>query len=168
MSEAICDSEELLARYADCPRRLRAALAGLAEANLDRGPLTGGWTIRQIVHHVVDGDDLWKACIKAALGNSGAVFHLDWYWSMGQGLWAERWNYAGRALEPSLAFFAASRQHVVQLLEQVPQALERRIVIRWPGAREQEVAVWWVIEMQTRHGAGHIGDIQAIRQAHEL
>jgi hypothetical protein len=168
MTEQVHDLGDLLARYADCPLQLRAALAGLAEAGLDCGPPTGGWTIRQIVHHIVDGDDLWKACIKAAQGNSSAVFSLEWYWTVEQDVWAERWNYAGRALEPSLALFEASRHHVVQLLEHAPRALERRIVVRWPGAREQEVPVWWVVEMQTRHVEGHIGDIRAIREAHGL
>lgn len=30
---------------------------------LDAMPSGGGWTIRQIVHHIVDGDDIWKLCI---------------------------------------------------------------------------------------------------------
>jgi len=168
MIESSYDPIELLARYADGPRQLCAALDSLADAGLDRGPPQGGWTIRQIAHHVVDGDDLWKTCVKAALGNSGGVFTLEWYWTVEQDLWAARWNYAGRALEPSLALFEANRRHIVQLLEQVPQALERHILIRWPGAREQEVPVWWVVEMQARHAAGHVTDIQTIRQAHGL
>lgn len=168
MTAASYDPAELLARYVAGPRQLRAALAGLAEADLDHGPPAGGWTIRQLAHHVVDGDDLWKMCVKAALGNDSAVFALEWYWAVEQVLWAERWNYAGRALEPSLALFEANRCHVVQLLERVPQSLERCILIRWPGAREQEVPVWWVVEMQARHAAGHIADILAIREEHGL
>jgi len=161
-------SGELLGRYAGCPQLLRAALAGLVEADLDRGLPTGGWTIRQIVHHIVDGDDLWKACIKAALGNSSAVFTLEWYWTVEQDQWAERWNYAGRALEPSLALFEASRRHIVQLLEQVPSSLERHIMVRWPGEHEQNVLVGEVVEMQTRHVLGHIGDIRAVREMHGI
>lgn len=168
MTEQSYSPADLLARYTAGPRQLRAAVTGLAAAGLDRGPSQGGWTIRQIAHHVVDGDDLWKMCLKAALGNGSAVFALDWYWAVAQDLWAERWNYAGRALEPSLALFEANRLHVAQLLEQVPQSLERRITVRWPDAREQEVPVWWVVEMQTRHALGHIADIQSIRQAHGL
>jgi uncharacterized damage-inducible protein DinB len=168
MTEQSYDPGELLAHYAECPRLLREVLAGLGEVDLDRALAPGSWTIRQIAHHIVDGDDLWKACAKAALGNSSGVFTLEWYWTVEQDLWAERWNYAGRALEPSLALFEANRRHMLQLLEQVPQSLERSILIRWPGAREQEVPVWWVVEMQTRHVEGHIGDIQTIRQAHGL
>jgi len=44
----------------------------------------GAWTIRQIVHHVAGGDDLWKAAIKAAIGNSRGLFSYCWYWDKPQ------------------------------------------------------------------------------------
>ena len=49
------DSAELLSLYADGPAMLEAALVGLSESGLDRAKAPGEWTIRQIVHHVVDG-----------------------------------------------------------------------------------------------------------------
>lgn len=36
------------------PQRLRAALAGLSEDQLERPYRPGGWTIRQTVHHLAD------------------------------------------------------------------------------------------------------------------
>ncbi len=36
------------------PQRLRAAVAGLTEAQLDTSYRDGGWTVRQVVHHVAD------------------------------------------------------------------------------------------------------------------
>ena len=36
------------------PQRLRAAVAGLTEAQLDTPYREGGWTVRQVVHHVAD------------------------------------------------------------------------------------------------------------------
>ncbi len=39
---------------ADLPQRLRAAVAGLSDAQLDTPYRPGGWTIRQTVHHVPD------------------------------------------------------------------------------------------------------------------
>ncbi len=38
----------------DCPARLRAAVAGLDDAQLDTPYRPGGWTVRQVVHHVAD------------------------------------------------------------------------------------------------------------------
>ena len=59
-----------LALYADGPTQLEAVLMGLTESDLNLAQPGDSWTIRQIVHHLADGDDLWKTCIKAALGNS--------------------------------------------------------------------------------------------------
>ena len=39
---------------AELPSRLRGAIAGLSEAQLDRPYRPGGWTVRQLVHHVAD------------------------------------------------------------------------------------------------------------------
>jgi hypothetical protein len=36
------------------PARLRAAVAGLSEEQLDTPYRPGGWTVRQVVHHVAD------------------------------------------------------------------------------------------------------------------
>jgi uncharacterized damage-inducible protein DinB len=68
------DQTSVLAKYLEGPALVEQALAGLQDADLDVSPSQGGWTIRQIVHHIVDGDDLWKACIKAALGNEQGEF----------------------------------------------------------------------------------------------
>jgi hypothetical protein len=78
------DQDSVLARYMEGPALLERALAGIQETELDAPPSQGGWTIRQIVHHVVDGDDLWKTCIKVALGNEQAEFSLEWYWAQPQ------------------------------------------------------------------------------------
>lgn len=39
---------------AELPRRMRDAVAGLSEAQLDTPYRPGGWTVRQLVHHVAD------------------------------------------------------------------------------------------------------------------
>src|SRR5580692_2361681 len=36
------------------PERLRAAVSGLSDAQLDTPYRDGGWTVRQVVHHVAD------------------------------------------------------------------------------------------------------------------
>ena len=39
---------------AACPARMRDAVAGLSDAQLDTPYRPGGWTVRQLVHHVAD------------------------------------------------------------------------------------------------------------------
>jgi uncharacterized damage-inducible protein DinB len=168
MDKQASNHAKTIARYADGPNQLEAAISGLSEANLDIAERDGTWTVRQIVHHITDGDDLWKAFIHRAIGNPGAEFDLAWYWQMPQDEWAEGWAYASRAIEPSLALFRSNRAHTVQLLEQLPQAWEQSLYITWPNGEEQDVSVAWVVEMQAGHVTGHVDDIRRARKVHGL
>lgn len=46
--------EEWIAQIAACPAKLRAAVKGFSEKQLDTPYRPGGWTVRQVVHHVAD------------------------------------------------------------------------------------------------------------------
>ena len=160
--------DQLISDYGDGPNRLKAAIAGLSETDLDTALSPNSWTIREIVHHVADGDDIWKAFIKQAIGNPGSAFTLEWYWQIPQADWARLWRYEKRAIGPSLALFHASRDHIVQLLKHTPGVWEKSLRIRWTDGEEQDVSVQWVVEMQTRHIDGHVDDIGRIREAHGI
>ena len=45
---------ERIAQIAACPAGMRAAVQGLDDAKLDTPYRDGGWTVRQVVHHVPD------------------------------------------------------------------------------------------------------------------
>jgi hypothetical protein len=67
-----------------------------------------------------------------------------------------------------MTLFRANRRRIAQLVQHIPDALERSISIEWPHKPEEHVSVGWLLEMQADHGAGHIRDIEAIRRAHGL
>lgn len=46
------EREACLAKIEETPARMRAAVAGLNEEQLDTPYRPGGWTVRQVVHHV--------------------------------------------------------------------------------------------------------------------
>jgi uncharacterized damage-inducible protein DinB len=167
MTDTTQEPVATLACYAAGPAQLEAALSGLTDAGLDHCPTEGGWTIRQIVHHVADGDDLWGAFVKMALG-SRTGFSLQWYWAKPQDEWARVWRYADRAIEPSLALFRANRAHFVQLLGAVGDAWTRHMMVQWSDGQEETVTVGDVIAMQSRHVLGHIADIRKIRETHHV
>jgi hypothetical protein len=156
------DQSALLSRYLEGPDLLERAIADLTEAELDAPPSAGGWTIRQIVHHVADGDDLWKVGIKAALGNEEGEFAFEWYRALSQDAWAERWGYSRRPVDASLALLRAIRAHVAEIVERVPGAWTRSIGVPTPKGTEC-ISVREVIEMQTQHVEHHIDRIAAIR-----
>jgi len=166
MTEQAYTPSATLALYADGPAQLEAALVGLSESDLNLARTGDSWTIRQIVHHLADGDDIWKTCIKAALGNREGLFSLQWYWDKPQTEWAENWKYANRRIEPSLALLRANRHHIVDLIQQTPDAWEKSIRVKWPDGEEERITIGEVLEMQAGHVVGHIDDIQMIRQGH--
>ena len=167
MSAQLIDPDELIANYGNCPSQLEAAILGLSEINLDIGKNTESWTIRETIHHIADGDDMWKLFIKRAIGNPNGEYVFDWYWQVPQEEWAKRWNYKERSIESSLALFRANRSHIVQLLRHTPGALEKSLRVRWPtNLGEQEVKVRLIVEGQTQHALAHIAEIGEIREVH--
>src|SRR5579871_188597 len=48
------ERSKFVEQIAEAPARLRAALAGLNDAQLDTPYRPGGWTVRQLAHHVPD------------------------------------------------------------------------------------------------------------------
>lgn len=52
--ETTTNREEQLARFRAGYSAVEVAVAGVADADLDRRPADGGWTARQVVHHLAD------------------------------------------------------------------------------------------------------------------
>ena len=168
MSTQINTYEAIIKQYADGPSLLDSTLTGLSETDLDLALSADSWSIRQIVHHIVDGDDLWKTCIKIALGNSEALFSLQWLTIRTQMEWSECWAYSRRGLESSLALYRANRRHIVDLLEHIPNACEKTIRFQPFTKPEMCITVMDVIELHVNHLAEHIESIQAIRKAYRV
>ena len=156
----------IIDQYAAGANHLILAVSRLAEKELDYEIDDQNWTIRQIVHHVVDGDMLWHTCIKAALG-SKKPFHLKWYWEISQITWANVWLYDRRDINPSLKAFQANRDSLCQLLRLVPNVLEKEVVIIWPNDTERQSNIMEILKMQIDHVAEHVGDIQKIIRLHQ-
>ena len=158
------NQKKTIEQYGEGPAILENALEGLSDSQLDFVPSNGGWTIRQIIHHLVDGDDIWKSCIKMALGNQQAEFNLQWYLAQPQTEWAKKWNYEQRPIDISLTLLRAIRSHVQQLLEYAPDAWTKSVQYRNPNGEIEEVPVGFIIQMQADHIVHHLKRISAIRE----
>ena len=158
------NKSEVLELFKQGPGILENTLAGLSDVELDYVPSNGGWTIRQIVHHLVDGDDLWKIYIKMALGNEQAEFTLQWYLALPQTEWANRWNYEKRSIDKSLTLLRAIRDHILQLLEYVPDGWTKSAKFRDSDGEIKVMPVGFVIQMQANHVVHHVKKITAIRE----
>lgn len=161
--EAPENKNDLIEKFRSGPVKLERALAGISEDELDYMPTAGGWNIRQIVHHLADGDDLWKIAVKMALGNQNSEFSLAWYAAMPQTSWADCWHYEARYIGISLELLSASRKNILQLLEFDPDAWNKTVIFRKPDGGMETVPVGVVIQIQADHVMHHIQRITAIR-----
>ena len=142
------------------------AIEGLSSAQLDLALSSNSWTIRQLIHHIADGDYLWKEFLLRAAGDPEREFSLEWYWCLPQDEWVKRWSYAGREVAHSLELFTANRQHTLDLLTEIPWLWEKSLLIPTREGGQERVTVADVVEMQSRHAEGHAEDIHQIRLAH--
>jgi hypothetical protein len=159
--------EGLLKRYLQLPERLEAAVAGLSEADLDlRGD---GWSIRQYIHHTVEGELLWQVNLRAIVGTNGIEFPFQWYFVLSQDEWAQRWASDKRLIEPTLALFRGSTRSLVELLRCVdPAAWKHFGCVTWPGAKkETRLTVRDIVLIHIGHMDQHEADIHAIRELYK-
>jgi hypothetical protein len=156
----------LLKKYLQLPDRLEAAIAGLSESDLD---LKGdGWSIRQYVHHTVEGELMWQLFLRAILGTNGIEFPIQWYFAISQDEWAQHWFSDKRAIEPTLAIFRGSTSGLVELLRCVdPPTWKHFGRVTWPGAKAAtRLTVRDIILIHIRHMDQHEADIRSIRDTH--
>ena len=154
----------LLKKYLQLPERLEAAIAGLVESDLDLK--NEGWSIRQYVHHTVEGELIWQLFLRAILGTDGIEFPIPWYFAISQDQWAECWASDRRAIEPTLALFRASTRSLAELLVCVdPAAWKHFGRVTWPGAqKETRLTVRDILLIHIGHMDQHEADIRTIRE----
>jgi hypothetical protein len=161
MSNAISpDPAEVLSKFQAAPSELEALLSDVQPSRLELEGHPGGWTIAEVVHHIADGDDLWRACILAGLGDAVPVFSLEWYWSLPQDKWSQWWHYASRALADSLAMFRANRSITAAVLANTPRWWEREVNIKLKNGGLETQSVLDVVESQADHAMQHIEEIR--------
>jgi len=161
MSKGISpDPAEVLSKFQAAPSELEALLSDVPPSRLELEAHPGGWTIAEVAHHITDGDDLWKACILAGLGDAVPVFSLEWYWSLPQDKWSQWWHYASRAIADSLAMFRANRSITATMLARTPRWWAREVTIKSRNGELETQTVLDIVESQADHAMQHIEDIR--------
>jgi len=153
---------EILEAYAGGPDILSRAVAELPEEILDQVLNEENWSIRAIIHHIVEGDDLFVPFIKQALGGLGGVYRMNWYFQLTQIEWGKRWGYDKREIGSALALFKANREHTCGILSGVDAPWEYKLTITWPGQDPIEYSIPEIMEIQIHHLDEHLAEIQTI------
>jgi len=89
-----------LTQLATAPQNLKVAVAGLSDGQLDTRYRPGGWTIRQVVHHLADAQVNWYIRPKLAVTED-----LPATKPYAEQLWAELPDARTAPVEPSLMMF---------------------------------------------------------------
>lgn len=161
------EQEKLMPAYETGPEQLDAILEGLSESQLDLSRGQGKWTIREIVHHIWDVEDIWQTVIKAALGNTGCTFDFSWY--IRDNKCAVPLDYANRPINGAVQLFKGSRPYIADLVKHLPKAMERNALFTQPLMKfEKNFTVDEMINRQIQHLEIHLKQIRETREVHGI
>ncbi len=118
---------------------------------------TGGVTLREVVHHVVEANVVAASIIVAALGSPGCTY--DWSWMMPFGTWMKNMRYDRKPIEPALRLLSALNAYVVAQIEPLPGALRRPVLLRdSPKGKTRRVTVADVLIQEADHAREELDD----------
>lgn len=145
----------MIDQIAAAPEALRKAVAGLTAAQLDTPYRDGGWTVRQVVHHVPDSH--LNAYIRFKLGLTEDAPAIKTY---EEKLWAETPEVATTPIDVSLTLLEALHRRWVGLMQAMqPADFERSFRHPEWGAR----TIDWLLAQYAWHGRHHVAHITTLR-----
>jgi uncharacterized damage-inducible protein DinB len=148
------ERERLIGELEDLPARLRAAVEGLSDARLDTPYREGGWTVRQVVHHLADSH--LNAYIRVRLlltEHNPTVKPYD------QALWAKLHDAVSAPIKPSLDIVSGVHQRFTLLLRSLGAAdFEKTLNHPENGAMTLDHC----LAMYAWHGRHHLGHITSL------
>ena len=141
---------------AAAPAALRRAVQGLADPQLDTPYRPGGWTVRQVVHHVPDSHMNAYIRFKLALTEESPTIK-----AYDEAAWARIADSVETPIETSLAMLEALHRRWVILLRGMQEADFHRPLVhpeRGPVTND------WLLQVYAWHGAHHAAHITRLRE----
>ena len=141
---------------ATAPDQLRAAAEGLTTAQLDTPYREGGWTARQVIHHLPDSH--MNAYVRMKLGLTESHPTVSVY---DERLWAELADSRDTPIEVSLQLFDALHARWTDLLRSLSEEDYRRTYLH---PEDGIVQVAQALGVYAWHGKHHIAHITRLRE----
>lgn len=138
------------------PARLREALAGLTDAQLDTPYRDGGWTLRQVAHHVPDSHMNAYTRVKLGLTEDDPVIK-----PYDEGAWALLEDTRATPVEVSLALLEALHARWVNVLRSIGDEQWSR-TIRHP--ENGTMRLDYVLGLYAWHGRHHVAHVTRLRE----
>ena len=142
---------------AETPTKFRAAVRGLNESRLDTPYRDGGWTVRQVVHHVPDSH--LNAYVRLKLTLTESVPTIKPY---AEDKWAELADSRSTPIEVSLSLLESLHTRWDLLWRSLsPKDFSRKLIHPDHGERNID----WLVFMYAWHGQHHTAHITELRKA---
>lgn len=138
------------------PERLTAAVSALSDPQLDTPYRNGGWTVRQVVHHVADSHANSYVRFKLALTEDWPTIK-----PYDEAAWAELADSRWLPVDVSLSFLAALHQRWVALLESLSDDDFRRGYCHPESGRQSLAQVLALYDWHSRHHTAHVVNLRA-------
>lgn len=156
-AENLSDAQrtQLISAIAEAPAKLRQAVAGLNEQQLDTPYRPGGWTVRQVVHHLPDSH--MNSFIRFKLG---LTEHEPTIKTYDEALWAQLAD-ARAPIDPSLALLESLHTRWIALLNSLSPSDWKRAV------RHPEMGLMTLdglLQIYAWHGRHHVAHITSLRE----
>src|SRR3984885_239988 len=137
------------------PAHLRAAVSGLSDVQLDTPYRPGGWTVRQVVHHIPDSHLNWYIRAKLALTQNEPTIQ-----PFNENLWAELPDGRAGAIEPSLTILEGIHARTTLFFGSLaPQDWTRKFFHPERGALTIE-DILPALAWHSRHHTAHISGLR--------
>ena len=147
---------ELIDRIEEAPVRLRAAVSGLSPEQLDTPYRPGGWTVRQLVHHVPDSHLNAYVRFKLALTEPEPAIK-----TYEEARWAELPDTRAVPIEVSLVLLENLHRRWVALLRSL-SAADFEKTLRHPDLGV--VNLNQLLGMYAWHGQHHTAHVTSLRE----
>lgn len=146
----------LIDAIATHPEGMRRAVSGLSEEQLDTPYREGGWTVRQVVHHVADSHLNSYIRFKLAVSQDSPTIN-----AYDQDRWAEMPDAKGGGVELSLSILDGLHARWATFLRGLgPEQFARTLHHPEIGA----VSVDFLLELYGWHGAHHEAHVNRLRE----
>lgn len=146
-----------IARLAELPSRLEKAVFYLSEQQLETQYREDGWTIRQVVHHIIDSHTNGYVRTKWLLTENEPVIK-----TYDQDKWASLYDSEHAPLILSFDFIRGVHGRWVYLLNGLNDEDFKRVFIHPEKDKRQSLAE--VVALYAWHGAHHLAQVQALKE----
>jgi hypothetical protein len=149
------DRRALIGIIAEAPQHMRDAVSGLNDHQLDTPYRDGGWTVRQVVHHVPDSHMNAFIRLKFALTeNEPTIKPYD------EAEWAKLADVRDTPIEVSLTLLESLHARWVMLWRSMSDAdFARTLIHPDHGVRNID----WLLQMYAWHSRHHVAHITSTR-----